>query len=121
MVLLEVLISILLFAFGVLGLVGMQTVATQNSANAQDRATASMLANDMVSQMWIKKSSTVSSVAIAADIVAWQLKVQKSGLPNVTGDVADVAGLATVTVTWRAPSKLSTDGANRYETSVFVQ
>lgn len=120
-VLLEVLISILLFAFGVLGLVGMQTVATQNSANSQDRATASMLANDMVSQMWIKKSSTVSSAAIASDIADWKLKVQKSNLPNVTGDVVDVAGLATVTVTWKAPSKLSTDSANKYETSVFVQ
>jgi hypothetical protein len=60
-------------------------------------------------------------VAIATDLAAWMLKVQSSNLPNVTGDVADVAGLATVTVTWKAPSKLSTDSANKYETSVFVQ
>lgn len=120
-VLLEVLISILLFAFGVLGLVGMQTVATQNSVNSQDRAVASILANDMVSQMWAKKTSTIASAAISGDITAWKLKVQNSILSNATGDVTEVAGLATVTVTWKAPTKLSTDNVNKYETSVFVQ
>jgi type IV pilus assembly protein PilV len=120
-VLLEVLISILLFAFGVLGLVGMQTVATQNSVNSQDRAVASILANDMVSQMWAKKTSTIASAAISGDITAWKLKVQNSILSNATGDVTEVAGLATVVVTWKAPTKLSTDNVNKYETSVFVQ
>ncbi|MDP1595444.1 MAG: hypothetical protein Q8M45_06155 [Methylotenera sp.] len=120
-VLLEVLISTLLFSFGVLGLVGMQAVATQNSINSQDRAVASILANDMVSQMWAKKTSTIASVAISGDITAWKLKVQNSILSNAAGDVTEVAGLATVTVTWKAPTKLGTDNASKYETSVFVQ
>lgn len=124
-VLLEVLISILLFAFGVLGLVGMQSVATQNSMNSQERAVASILANDMVSQMWLKNTSTIASTAISGDIATWKLKVQSSILSNptyiATGAVTEVAGLATITITWKAPSKLSTDNANKYETSVFVK
>ena len=124
-VLLEVLISILLFAFGVLGLVGLQSVATQNSIGSQDRAIASILANDMVSQMWLKKTSTIASAAISGDITAWKAKVQNSIVSNATygatGDVTEVAGLATITITWKAPTKLSTDNSNKYETSVFVQ
>jgi type IV pilus assembly protein PilV len=123
-VLLEALISILIFAFGVLGLVGMQSVATQNSVNSQDRAVASILANDLVSQMWAKKTSTISSAAIAGDITAWKAKVQNSILSNAAGSVVQdpvVTGLATITITWKAPSKSSTENVSRYETSVFVQ
>ncbi len=125
-VLLEVLISILLFAFGILGLVGMQTVATQNSMSSQDRAVASILANDMVSQMWVKKTSTVASPAISGDIVDWKAKIQNSILSNATypatgNVVSDAIGVATITITWKAPTKLSTDNASKYETSVFVQ
>jgi type IV pilus assembly protein PilV len=118
MVLLEVLISLLLFSFGVLGLVSVQVVATQNSVNSQDRAVASILANDMVSQMWIKNSSSVAS--ITGEVNAWKLRVHDSVLSNATGDVTDVGGLATITVTWKAPSKSGADHVNQYVTSVFV-
>jgi type IV pilus assembly protein PilV len=118
MVLLEALISILLFSFGILGLVSVQVAATQNSVNSQDRAVASILANDMVSQMWIKNSSSVAD--ISGDVAAWKLRVKGSVLSNAIGTVTDVGGIATITVTWKAPSKSSTDQANQYVTSVFV-
>ncbi|MDI1360749.1 hypothetical protein [Methylotenera sp.] len=117
-VLLEVLISILLFAFGVLGLVGMQSISTQNSMSSQDRAVASILANDMVSQMWARNISRQANLTV--DIAAWQTRVQNSILPNANGNVADVNGLATITITWRSPSKAATENDNRYETTVFV-
>jgi hypothetical protein len=74
--------------------------------------------------MWAKKTSTIASAAISGDITAWKLKVQNSILSNAAGEVtqdAGLAGLAIVTVTWRAPSKLSSENDNKYETSVFVQ
>jgi type IV pilus assembly protein PilV len=113
--LLEALIAILIFSFGLLGLVGLQAVATQNSSNAEERAKASMMANDIVSVMWVKNSLNPT-----ADVTAWKLQVAdiaKSGLPNATGDVAVLGKVATVTVTWRAPSK--TD-SNRYITNVSM-
>ncbi len=120
-VLLEVLISILVFSLGVLGLVGMHAVAIQNSVNSQDRAVASILASDMVSQMWVKKSSTTASPAISGDIAAWKLKVEDSILSNAVGDVTDVAGVATITVTWKAPHKAASENSSKYETSVYVR
>ncbi|HSH71739.1 MAG TPA: prepilin-type N-terminal cleavage/methylation domain-containing protein [Methylophilaceae bacterium] len=122
--LIEVLFSILIFSFGILGLVGLQAVASQNSTNAEDRTIASTLANDIVSQMWLRKtqdtSGTASAAAFGADIVAWQTRVAGSGLSNATGTVTTAAGITTVTVTWRAPSKKAADSNNRYETQLAL-
>lgn len=119
--LLEVLVSILIFSFGILGLVGLQVVATQNSAGAEYRTLASTLASDLVSQMWLKKTSDPSSANLSADITNWNTKVLASGLPNVTANVLRGAdAVTTITITWKPPSKSSTEAANRYVTRVAV-
>jgi len=122
--LIEVLFAILIFSFGILGLVGLQAVASQNSTNAEDRTIASTLANDIVSQMWLRRtqdtSGNASAVALGADVVAWQARVAASGLPNAAGTVATAGGITTVTITWRAPSKNAADSNNRYETQVAL-
>jgi len=117
--LVEVMIAILIFSFGLLGLVGLQAVANQNSTNAEERGRASMLANDIVSQMWVRQTVSLP----AADITTWKAQVAdftKIGLPNATGDVAVSGNLATITVTWKSPSKKSTDNSNRYVTNVAM-
>lgn len=50
--LLEVLVSILIFAIGVLALVGLQATAIRESSAAKYRADASLLANDLIGRMW---------------------------------------------------------------------
>ena len=49
--LLESLIALILFALGILGLVGMQATAAKVAADAQYRAEASLFADDIISQM----------------------------------------------------------------------
>lgn len=120
-VLLEVLISMLLFSFGVLGMVGLQIVATQNSVNSQDRAIASILANDMVALMWIKKSDSINKPTITNDITLWKSKVENSSLSNALGEVTQVGDVITVTISWKAPTKTSSDNRNKYETNVVIQ
>lgn len=118
--LIEVMVSILIFSIGILGLVGLQTVATQNATNAEDRTIAATLANDMVAQMWIKKTANPSSSSISGDITTWKTNVTGSSLPNATGEVTRTNGITSVTVTWKAPSKKSTDNANQYVTQVAI-
>jgi type IV pilus assembly protein PilV len=48
---LEVLISIVVIAFGLLGLAGLQAFALQNNINAAQRTASIRLANDMVDRM----------------------------------------------------------------------
>lgn len=120
MMLIEVMVSILIFSIGILGLVGLQTVATQNAASAEYRTIAATLANDMVAQMWIKKTANPSSAGISSDITTWKTKVTNSILPNASGAVTRTNGLTTVTVTWKPPSKKTTDNNNQYVTQLSI-
>lgn len=118
--LLEAMIAIAIFSFGLLGLVGLQTTAIQNSTNAEERIQASLLANDMVAMLWARQSLTHASVA--GDITAWKTRLtSSSGLPNVSGDVTISGNLATVSVEWKAPSKKATDNKSRYVTTVALK
>jgi len=116
--LIEALIAVLIFSFGLLGLVGLQAVSTQNATNAEERTRATMLANDIVSVMWVKK--TLNPIA---EVDTWKALIAdgtKSGLNSATGDVSIVGGVATVTITWKSPSKKATENSNQYVTSVAM-
>ncbi len=57
--LLEALISVLIVAFGILGLIGLQARAFQNVDDAQYRAEAAYLANQLIGQMWVSSQATL--------------------------------------------------------------
>lgn len=52
MMLLEALFGILLFSIGIIALIGMQTNAAKQSIDGKFRSDASLLANELVGQMW---------------------------------------------------------------------
>lgn len=58
--LLEALIAILIFSLGILGVVGMQASAIAASRDAKYRSDASLLANDLIGQMWSATRDGVS-------------------------------------------------------------
>ena len=117
--LIEALIAILLFSVAILGLVALQVISTQNSVNAGDRSIAASLANDMVSQMLLKNTADITNATLTSDISAWKSKVTAT-LPNATGNVVSNNGIATITITWKSPSKKSADNQNKLETSVAI-
>lgn len=121
LMLIEVLVSILIFSIGILGMVGLQVTATQNSANAEYRTMASGLANDLVSQMWLRKTSNPANANLANDITAWKNRVTASKLPNAGATVVRAGdGVTTITVTYRPPSKKSTENTNQYVTQLII-
>jgi type IV pilus assembly protein PilV len=101
MMLLEVMIGILIFAIGVLGMVKMRAIASANSVNSQDRTTAAMLADDLISELWI-----THSINQPTDYAAWQSRVT-AALPGGSGSLTagtSATNLAIVTIQW--PRKL---------------
>lgn len=125
--LIEVLVAILIFSFGLLGFVGLQARAIQFSVGAEDSNRASILANEMATQMVLLQSANVNNPAVAAEIVRWQARAASSatlGLPNVSASASSVANgvgnIATLTITWRANSVASSaaNATNRYVTQV---
>lgn len=98
----EVLIVIVLFSFGLIGMVGLQARAVQFSVSAEDSNRAALLANEIASAMW--NANTVN--LRAATVTAWNTAVGNAaarGLPNGVGTVTVVGNVATITITWRAP------------------
>lgn len=121
--LVEVLISILVFSFGLMGAAALQALAVQMATQNGDRARAAALANEMVTSLWNNQSSTPTS----SYLTTWTAMVSNaagSGLPNGSGSVAACTGIANcavITITWRAPSAKSTAQASQYQTSVVIQ
>ncbi|MGJ7509501.1 type IV pilus modification PilV family protein [Variovorax sp. GT1P44] len=107
--LIEVLVAMLIFLLGVIGLVGLQAAMTRAQTEAKFRADAAMLANDVVGRMWSDltgmASYSGSGCASQARCKEWQNKVANN-LPAGTGALVVDAptGDVEVTVTWTMPN-----------------
>ena len=100
--LLEVLVAVLIFSFGILGLVAMQVRATQYSVDAEDRNRAALLADDLAAQMRLARTVTLPT----AQITAWQARVADAttqGLPSGTATITVAGNTALITITWQQP------------------
>jgi type IV pilus assembly protein PilV len=141
--LLEVLIALLIFALGVLGLVGLQARAARDSSQTKYRADATLLANDLLGQMWLTSrdyatlnAAFTSSGSGGARYNTWNARVanalpgaaanpptvvlaQVQPLPAiVAGASAPATGLTsssqvTITVYWKAPGEPAADAAHK--------
>ena len=112
----EVLVVLVLFSFGLIGMVGLQARAVQTSVGAEDSNRAALLANEIASVMWGSNSVNLSTATLAN----WNTMVADAtgrGLPNGTGTVVVAGNVATITVGWRAPHEPST-AAHSYVTQV---
>jgi len=91
MALMEALVSILIFSFGVLGLIGLEASAINFSVDAEDRNRAALFASEISSTMWLNGSVTVPS----AQMTTWQTSIAdptKTGLPNGAVTITPTAG-----------------------------
>lgn len=122
--LLEVLCAILIFAVGVLALVGLQSASIQQAAAAEYRSTAQLAANDLVSRMWMTDRTfatlstnyaTGATTGYAAWWTAWQPQLPGTSAtvlaPKVTvtsvpggGSAPVPSSLVTITMQWKAPN-----------------
>lgn len=126
--LLEALISILIFSMGILAIVGMQAASIKNAGDAKYRIDASMLANQLIGQMWVgdRTAATLQtnfSSPAGAAYIAWLGTYGTTGtvmdsLPGVAANpptvvIVTIPGVnppittsnqVTVTVFWQAPN-----------------
>ncbi len=123
MTLVEVLVALLVFSFGLVGMAALQARALSYSMSAEDTNRAALLANEMAVQMLTSQTVVISGTRLDA----WKARVADptgSGLPNGSGDVSvdPASGLATITVLWRPPG-IASDAPNaqsRYVTQFKV-
>jgi type IV pilus assembly protein PilV len=126
--LIEVLVSILIFAVGVLGLVAFQARAVAAANDIEDRNVAAAVANELVSNMWLYHSGdTVGNTPLHAYFTGfWQTEVANKlpgGVGTVTQPTDDaVTGTWEVTITWKGTSRQGSAAlTEQYQTEVVIQ
>lgn len=108
-VLIEALVGILIFALGVLGIVGLQAAMTKAQTQSKSRADASLLAQQVIGSMWTDTPNlaaySTANCAAYARCNEWVARVAAE-LPNGAGTV-DVSALplVAVTITWTPPNE----------------
>lgn len=118
--LLEALIAILIFSVGILAIVGLQAVSIKLAGDAKYRSDASLLAEDLLGQIWTSDrvaanmSANYGSAAAGPGYTAWLANVAAT-LPGTTANPPTVVvdttsgtattGTTTITVRWQAPSE----------------
>lgn len=117
--LLEALVGLLIFSIGILGLVGMQAVATKNVANAQFRSEAGFLASEILGQISVdqRNAASYASTGVACptspstQLQYWACRVARlpgaATYPPIITIVPGAAGTTSMTVgivvRWKAP------------------
>jgi type IV pilus assembly protein PilV len=102
-VLIEVLISILIFAIGVLAVVGLQAGAIANVADSKYRLEASAAADQQIARMWVDQANmaTYNGTVTVPDLP--QGSMVTTVTPRVLSGVTVGAEVA-IDVTWQPPN-----------------
>ncbi|MDD2721172.1 MAG: type IV pilus modification protein PilV [Gallionella sp.] len=125
-VLLEALIAFLIFSMGLLGVIGLQATAINNTLDARYRSDAAFLANQVIAQMWADSQANTATVPTTytikpsyacnpctkangnANTQAWVSQIQSGFLPGVSDTtnqpvIAINGNQVTVTMNWQSP------------------
>jgi type IV pilus assembly protein PilV len=128
-VLIDVLIAVVVFAVGVLAVMSLQATAVQQSSQAKYRADATMLANALISRMWLTDRQVATLQATFATGGAgydeWLATVSEA-LPGAADNPPDVTvdsiaggpgapntARVTVQLRWKPPSSAAADPPNQ--------
>ncbi|MEJ8858351.1 pilus assembly protein PilV [Variovorax robiniae] len=119
--LIEVLVALLIFLFGILGFIGLQTALTKVQTETDLRATAAYLANEVVGRMWAEMSNlngyAGTTSCSATGCTEWRSKVAQllpSGAATITADTT--TGNVSVQLRWTLPGGIT----HKFETQSNV-
>ena len=100
--LLEALIAILIFSFGVLGIVGLQASMVKSTSDAKYRSTASYIAQQRIGEMWADPANLPPEDLNQNIDISAQLP---SGIRRVTQPDPANLGQYLVEVLWQQPGE----------------
>ena len=106
MALLECLMALLIFSFGLLGLLGLEARVMNISTDSENRNRAALFAGELASQMWLNGTVTPATTDYTA-LLATVNDQTKGGVPSGVVTVVPVAGTTNATdikVTWQEAS-----------------
>lgn len=114
-VLLEVLVAVLIFSIGILGMIGMQAASVTAVSDAKYRSEAAMVADQILARIWADQAnvtaydtggSAVSLAGFEANLPDGKRQVAVGPLPAIPPAPAPALPAmrtVTVTITWQPP------------------
>lgn len=119
--LIEALVGILIFAFGIIGLVGLQAAMTRAQGSAKYRADASYLGSQVLGTMWADRSNLVrydtGTCGSYQPCKDWTDKVAAT-LPAGSAEISAAAsGAVALTVTWST----TVEGTHTHVVTTFIK
>ena len=108
-VLIEALIAILIFSFGILALVGLQAAMIKNTTENKTRADASFIAQEQLARVWSSNHANLADSQAVIDV--------SDKLPGGVVTISLQGVLVTATVTWATPNGES----HRYQASSYIE
>jgi type IV pilus assembly protein PilV len=123
MALIEVLVALLIFSFGVIGLIGLEASAINFSVDAEDRNRATLVASDIASTLWLNGTGTYTT----AQYAAWQASLSNlalpTGLPAGTVAITPAPGTTStvfnITIQW-TPTTDTTSTTRQLTTRIIL-
>jgi type IV pilus assembly protein PilV len=120
--LVEVMISVLLLAVGILALVTLQAVMSKNVTQTKLRGEASFLANQLIGQMWVDRANLGRYVATSAgceqsysNCTNWYAAAEQI-LPGGRAVVTINGTAATIVLSWALPG----EAPSRYQIDALI-
>lgn len=131
--LLEVLVTMVVMALGLLGYAGLQVASLKNSASAYQRSQATILAYDMIDRMRANRAQAVAAAyntAIGAapagagiagdDLVDWKALLANA-LPGGDANITvNAAGNALITIQWADKRDRSASANSTFRTQTVL-
>ncbi|HMM53798.1 MAG TPA: type IV pilus modification protein PilV [Candidatus Desulfobacillus sp.] len=97
----EVLIALLIFAFGILGMVGLQASSIRYQTDAGYRSEASVIAEEAVARIWVDRANLTGHLTAGTPIASLpggSLKIEE-----IATDADSKTNRLRVTVNWTPP------------------
>jgi type IV pilus assembly protein PilV len=125
-VLIEALVGIMIFSIGVLGLVGLQAAMVKAQTQANYRAEAAQLAQDLVGRMWVDTGNAAgyhdAATCKAIELCNQWLERVTDRLPGKIAPEVTLAdgGRTEIVLSWIAPGESEEDGRHSFRTVTAV-
>lgn len=128
MTLIEVIVALLIFSFGLLGLVGLQGRAHTFAMSAEDSNRAALLADEIVTSSVLTANLATNGGAVGTATLATPSATDWSAsaaavLPNGTvsfGTMLSGSKRLPVKIFWKSPTAASGAASNSYQTEAIL-
>jgi len=106
--LIEVLVAMTIFSFGILGMLGMHARALTTFSDSRYRTDAALLTDGLINDIWVNRANIANYAytgggTAPAPVQSWLSQVQAT-LPAGAANVTVAGSQVTVTVNWQPPN-----------------